>query len=65
MHCDRLVSLILDSEAHAHSQAINPDEFTAAKRGPDRRKDQEKFLRLKDLGRTLNFELGSRRGNVP
>ena len=65
MRCGRLLSLILNNKAHAHSQAINPDEFTAAKRGPDRRKDQEKFLRLKDVGRALNFELGSRRGNIP
>ena len=65
MLCGRLLFPILDNKAHAHSQAINPDEFTAAKCSPDRRKDQEKFLRLKDVGGALNFESGSRRGNIP
>ena len=65
MLCGRLLFPILDNKAHAHGQAINPDEFTAAKCSPDRRKDQEKFLRLKDVGGALNFESGSRRGNIP
>jgi hypothetical protein len=61
----RFLLLILNYKAYPHSQAVNPDEFTAAKCGPGRRKDQKKFLRLKDVRRTVNFELGSRRGNVP
>ena len=65
MLCGRLLFPILDNKAHAHSQAINPDEFTAAKCSADRRKDQEKFLRLKDVGGALNFKSGSRRGNIP
>lgn len=65
MRRGRFLFLILNNKAHPHSQAVNPDEFAAAKCGPDRRKDQKKFLRLKDVRRAVNFELGSRRGNVP
>jgi len=57
--------ILSNNKAHPYSQAVNPDEFAAAKCGPDRRKDQEKFLRLKDVRRALNFQLGSRGGNVP
>lgn len=57
--------LIPINKAHPNTQAVNPDELTAAKRSPGRGKYQEKFLRLKDVRRPINFEMGSRRGNVP
>lgn len=60
----RLFLIPFKDKANPYGQAVNPDEFAAAKCSPGGRKQQEEFLGLEDVCCSIDFEPGTGRGNV-
>jgi hypothetical protein len=55
---------LVGQKTYAGGRAVKPNQLTASKCEPGRREDQEEFLCLQDIGRSLDFNPGPRRRHV-